>query len=373
MNRSRQTISVIVPAYNAATTIAGCVESLLGQTMAPAEVIVVDDCSRDATAEVAARYGVTLIRLARNSGPGVARNAGAAVARGDILAFTDSDCVAPAHWLERMAAALDEPPVVAATGGYAGPLRPAFLTRLQHLVLRERQAGLPRKIQSTISSNLVCRKGAFQAVGGFPLYYSRRHAAKPIWGNEDEELGFLLTRAGGEIRWVADTGVFHAFRQDLLGYLRQQRFYAHSILVSHLRFREMTRTQSNYSRSSGAAQVVAAFGVALGASGVGVGALLPDEVVASGMLALLYADGLQWIASGLLAIAAPVYLLSPVPMLKGLRRRGERLGFLLRAYPVLLAVPMAWLTGAVSGAFSSLGGFVDGNCKRHRAPAAADR
>lgn len=84
--------SVIIPAYNAAATLARAIDSVLAQTWPAHEVIVVDDGSTDATADVAAGYGdaVRLIRQT-NSGVSVARNAGAAAATGDWLAFLDAD------------------------------------------------------------------------------------------------------------------------------------------------------------------------------------------------------------------------------------------------------------------------------------------
>lgn len=84
--------SVVIPAYDAAATLARAIESVLGQSWPAHEIIVVDDGSRDATAEIALGYGapVRLVRQA-NQGVSVARNAGAAAATGDWLAFLDAD------------------------------------------------------------------------------------------------------------------------------------------------------------------------------------------------------------------------------------------------------------------------------------------
>src|SRR4051794_33800451 len=86
------TISVLIPAYNAATHLARAVESALAQTLAPLEILVVDDGSRDRTPEIAAAFGdpVRLIRK-ENGGPASARNRGAAEARGAWLALLDAD------------------------------------------------------------------------------------------------------------------------------------------------------------------------------------------------------------------------------------------------------------------------------------------
>ncbi len=367
-------VSVIVPAYNAAATLGACIESLLAQSHRPAEIIVVDDASTDDTSSVASRYGVNFIRLQANGGPGVARNAGASLAKGEMLAFTDSDCVAPPDWLVRMLQAFDAPDVVAATGGYAGPVAESFLARLQHLFIHERQKNLPAEIQSTITSNLVCRASTFRAIGGFPLYHRKGDPALPIWGNEDEELGFLLARHG-RIHWLADVGVLHAFRGSIAAYLRQQCFYVERIVMSHLRFPEMAGNQTNYSRQSGLLHLCAALSVVVGVLAVGAALAACDtvhwpELVADGLSAFeLLCGAAPWV----LALSLPLYAVLPLPLLSGLWRRGERLSFLAKAYPILLAVDMAWFYGAVRGVLLSFGGFEDGNRESRAAPTAAGR
>lgn len=83
--------SVVVPAFNSAVTLARAIESVRGQTWPAYEIIVVDDGSTDATAEVAGSFdGVRVIRQA-NRGVAVARNAGVVAATGDWLAFLDAD------------------------------------------------------------------------------------------------------------------------------------------------------------------------------------------------------------------------------------------------------------------------------------------
>lgn len=83
---------VIIPAYNAARTLAEALQSVCAQGPAPAEVIVVDDGSSDDTAAIAAGFGgpVRVIGQA-NAGPGAATMAGIAVARAPVLAFLDAD------------------------------------------------------------------------------------------------------------------------------------------------------------------------------------------------------------------------------------------------------------------------------------------
>jgi len=97
-----QRVSAIIPAYNRADLLPETIGCLLAQTCPPYEIIVVDDGSTDATAEVVAGFGaaVRYLRI-ENSGAPVARNAGAAVARGDWFWFCDSDDLWRPQYLER--------------------------------------------------------------------------------------------------------------------------------------------------------------------------------------------------------------------------------------------------------------------------------
>ena len=89
---SKPRFSVIIPVYNAAATLARALDSVLAQTYAAHEIIVVDDGSSDASAAVAAGYGGKIRYLRQdNAGVSAARNRGAQVASGDWLAFLDAD------------------------------------------------------------------------------------------------------------------------------------------------------------------------------------------------------------------------------------------------------------------------------------------
>jgi glycosyltransferase involved in cell wall biosynthesis len=85
-------VSVVVPAYNAAPFLRAALDSVLAQTEPVAEVLVVDDGSTDATAEIAAGYAAP-VRLLRqeNAGVSAARNHGIREARGEWIAFLDAD------------------------------------------------------------------------------------------------------------------------------------------------------------------------------------------------------------------------------------------------------------------------------------------
>jgi glycosyltransferase involved in cell wall biosynthesis len=88
-------VSVVIPAYNAAGTVRQAIDSVLNQTVADLEVIVVDDGSRDATAQFVGKVDDPRVRLISqaNAGVAAARNAGIQEARGRWVAFLDADDV----------------------------------------------------------------------------------------------------------------------------------------------------------------------------------------------------------------------------------------------------------------------------------------
>jgi alpha-1,6-rhamnosyltransferase len=123
-------VTVVMPAYNAEAFIRPALDSLLAQDWPELEVIVVDDGSTDATAEIVESYeGVQCIRQ-ENAGPAAARNAGARAAGGSFVANFDSDDLLPPTRLTAQASYLIEHPDVGCVFGrqeWIDP--PPWLTR----------------------------------------------------------------------------------------------------------------------------------------------------------------------------------------------------------------------------------------------------
>jgi len=104
-------ISVIIPSYNAAAYLPNAIDSALNQTVAPLEVIVVNDGSTDETAQVLERFRGRIVAINQeNRGLSGARNRGIAAARGELIAFLDADDVWLPEKLEKQVACLGEHP-----------------------------------------------------------------------------------------------------------------------------------------------------------------------------------------------------------------------------------------------------------------------
>lgn len=86
-----ESVSVVIPAFNAERFIREAIESVLAQTHPPSEVVVVDDGSVDDTAAVAAAFPGVVVQTIPRSGVSVARNLGVASTRGEFVAFLDAD------------------------------------------------------------------------------------------------------------------------------------------------------------------------------------------------------------------------------------------------------------------------------------------
>jgi glycosyltransferase involved in cell wall biosynthesis len=127
---------VVIPVKDDAGMLEHCLAALAEQTRPPDEVIVVDNASRDRTAEVARRHGATVVREAR-SGITAAASAGYDAASGDIIARCDADSRLPPEWLARIERAMGdraEPAAVTGPGRFydLGPVA-RFLADLLYM------------------------------------------------------------------------------------------------------------------------------------------------------------------------------------------------------------------------------------------------
>lgn len=189
-------ISAIIPAFRA--------EALLPRVLTPlmamlaqgelAEVIVVDDQSPDATADVARRLGATVLVTPQNGGPGVARNLAAKVAVGDVLWFVDSDVIAWPDGAAKLKAAFADPSVAAVFGSYdETPGGAGWFSRYKNLMHRYYHQTARRTATTFWAGCGAVRADMFARVGGFDVETYR------VPSIEDIELGYRIHAAGGVI------------------------------------------------------------------------------------------------------------------------------------------------------------------------------
>jgi hypothetical protein len=188
-------LSIVIPARDAERTLGACVAAVRHSGRDLAEVIVVDDGSSDATAQVAADAGAIVIRRTVSAGPAVARNEGAIQASADIVFFLDADVVLAEDAVARVLQALDADPDLAAVfGSYdcapaGGTLVSDYRNLLHHFVHQSAR----EESGSFWAGCGAVRKTAFLSVQGFDERYVRPSI-------EDIEFGGRLAAAGHRIR-----------------------------------------------------------------------------------------------------------------------------------------------------------------------------
>jgi len=190
------TITVVVPAYNAAGYLERVISPLLEMHKAGEvdEVLIVDDCSTDNTAQLARDLGATVLKTPQNGGPGAARNLAAKTAIGEVLWLVDSDVIAAPGGADLIKEAFKDPEVHAVFGSYDNqPDGQQLLSKYKNLTHRYHHQHAKRDAKTFWAGCGALRKDAFQAVGGFDVETYK------VPSIEDIELGYRITGAGGRI------------------------------------------------------------------------------------------------------------------------------------------------------------------------------
>src|SRR5579885_3363773 len=196
--------SIVVPTYRRPELLDRCLAALAVQDIDAAayEIIVADDAASGATRRQVEGWAarspapVRYIPVTDTQGPAGARNAGWRSARGEIIAFTDDDCLPHPRWLAAGVAAFTEG-VDAATGRVVVPL-PEDPTDYER-----NEAGL--EIGQFVTANCFVRRAALGAIGGFDERFTA------AW-REDSDLHFNLLRAGRRIVPAPEAVVVHPVR-----------------------------------------------------------------------------------------------------------------------------------------------------------------
>ena len=241
-------VSVVIPAFNAEATIADTVRAVMAQPLPREtfECIVVDDGSRDRTAEIAERAGALVVRLLGNQGPSAARNAGTERAQGKWIAFTDADCVPSRRWLTAFLAAAEKADrsTVALAGQTIGLESQTPAARFMDLVGALDAANYLRHetFPWAPSCNLAYRRADLLTIGGFDRTFKSYETPEMHWR--------MVERFGGSIQLVPPALVMHRHRATWRGLWNQQKSYGCG--YAHFLIRHTARWPWSVQREAGA-------------------------------------------------------------------------------------------------------------------------
>ena len=211
-------VSVLICTNNGARTLAETCDAVTRLEYPDVEVIVVDDGSTDATADIAREHGIRVISTA-NHGLASARNTGLEAATGEIVAYLDDDAVPDPHWLLYLASEFRETDCVAGGGpnlaipgdGAVADAVAAAPGNPTHVLVSDREA------EHIPGCNAAFRAEALREIGGFDPQFRA--------AGDDVDVCWRLQDRGGRIAYVAPAMVWHHRRGSVRGYLVQQRAY----------------------------------------------------------------------------------------------------------------------------------------------------
>ncbi|MBI4585892.1 MAG: glycosyltransferase [Planctomycetes bacterium] len=224
-------VTVIIPARNAASLIGRCISALKRQSYnrGRIQIIAVDDGSVDGTAAAARQAGAEVLRL-RPSGPAAARNRGAELASGEILLFTDADCIPAPDWIEKMV----EPFADLAVTGAKGIYRTEQTSLTARFVQREYESRYRRmrRYESIDFADTYAagfRRELFFRAGGYDESF-------PTSCVEDQEFSFRYSRLPGRMVFVPEAVVTHLHADRPWKYFRKKvkiGFWKARVMLRH--------------------------------------------------------------------------------------------------------------------------------------------
>lgn len=221
-------VSIIIPVYNAESTLSMCLESIrkLDYPQDKFEVIVIDNGSNDGSIKIAGRFEVKMFSETFQSSY-AARNKGIKEAKGELIAFTDADCVVTPGWLKNLVKEWDDKSI----GCFAGEIE-AYQPKTLVEKFSDRTGILGQK--STLfcsylpyaqTANSAYRREVFDKVGLFNT--------EIVSGGDADIAWRMQKRLGLKIEFVPEALVYHKHRTSIKELYNQFKKYEHGKILWH--------------------------------------------------------------------------------------------------------------------------------------------
>ncbi len=236
-------ISIIIPVYNAANSIAKTLDSLqnIDFPSDKLEVVIVDDGSTDSTLDIIRKWGITnkdnknlpkiSIIKQKNSGPGAARNNGVKHSKAQFVYFTDSDCYVKEDCIKQLYNKFKDDITIGAVGGAIElpPKEKNILAIADHYAswYHHNPQQEPHYVRSTPTANLMVKKEVFESIGYFK---------EGIKAGEDVEFGARMQQAGYKFYSLNTAHVYHYNRTNLRDFFKhgyKWGFYGASVRINN--------------------------------------------------------------------------------------------------------------------------------------------
>ena len=213
--------TIVIPVFNGDSTLSLCLDSIsyLRYPKDKLEVIVVDNGSTDASVAIASNYEVTLLQNLSIKSSYAARNTGISAAKGDLIVFTDADCIVTPDWLTHLAAPWEDKTI----GCFAGEIeayQPDDLIEKfsdRQGILRQQGTLDCPYLPYTQTANTAYRRSVFDQIGLFDPSMTSGGDADICWRMQ-KELGL-------HIKFIPEALVYHKHRTSIEGLFHQFRKY----------------------------------------------------------------------------------------------------------------------------------------------------
>lgn len=222
-------VSVVVCSYNGGRTLEECLHSLVRLDYPDHEIILIDDGSTDDTPQIVEGFPQIIYHRQENRGLSAARNVGAELATGEIVAYTDSDCVVDEDWLTYLVQGMQDQQVEAIGGPNITPESDGWMAKCvaaspgnpSHVMLNDSSA------EHVPGCNMAFRRSTLLMLGAFDTQF---------WiAGDDVDICWRLLDAGLRIGYAPGAMVWHHRRTSIRAFSKQQKGYGRSEAMVHFK------------------------------------------------------------------------------------------------------------------------------------------
>lgn len=247
--------SIVVPAYNAQATLRACLDSLCAQTYAQTlyEILVVDNASSDATRAIIQAFAPRVQYLYESKrGRSTAQNCGIAHARGEVVAFTDADCVVEPQWLARLIEPLQDETVGVVGGAIRSMPTDNAVELFGEQIHNQEKAICVYKPPYVATANWASPRRLLQELGGFDETLVR---------GQDTDLAWRILQAGKRLVYQPTAVIYHPHARTVRAWFQVGCLHGYYSVFVNRKHAAFLQT-FGYRRVHGAVyrRVVSAFG-----------------------------------------------------------------------------------------------------------------
>ena len=229
-------VSIIVPVYNGEKIIGECIESLLNQTYPKDkyEISIIDNNSKDRTPDIIKKYPVRYLLENKIQSSYAARNKGVKQSSGDIIAFTDADCIATPEWLQEGIKGFSKEIIGCVAGGIEGYAPSNYIE--EFLIKRGCFSNAqtlrdPWFLPFAPTANVFYKKDVFNKIGLFEERWRSGGDADLAWRMQLE--------TNFKMQVIPEASVYHKHRSTLRSFFNQRRTWGYGSILLYKKYKKM--------------------------------------------------------------------------------------------------------------------------------------